>query len=496
MNKILFVAGLAVVLMSGNSQSFAQTGVQSVSTDTVMPVPSVTSVSSTAPVEKCGVNTFQANDQCDAKSFRGAYFQCYDGYEEKQSDNACKSSEEWQEYGKKICASRCAVVKPMPMPTPVPAPIPVPKPTQSNVPTVSNCYFNETLMREYDQLILQLRKAEATGDKRLAQEITEKIISLKQNIAKNQEECKAGVQPNVTPPTVSTSKPYIGVVANSCADVAAWKNKIAYYRKLAALSDEELKTQNLQSREEITQILKELEAGYQKVVSNCASVSAGSATSVSTLEPVKPVVVDSGVEIDSYYRQKLQQVMSVNDGAEKQIETLKTLRSEIDNLIEKMIAGKKEFRASEVSGLVSEMKILPGEIRVNDTSVKTTDKKVKVDLGAKELSVEPKEKEVTINDGKVSVKAAAVSIKDGALSVGSSEVKFSPSEVIDKLQLTPKSVELKEENSKAVYKIKMDEHRKLFGFIPITIEKSVNADAANGNVINETRPWWSFLSTK
>ena len=411
MNKILFIAGLVVVLMSGGALSFAQTATQGVSTDAAIPI---TSVSSVAPVEKCGVNTFQANDQCSDKSFRSAYFQCYDGYEEKQSDNSCKSSEEWQEYGKKICASRCAVVKPMPMPAPMPVPAPIPT-VAKPVPAVSTCNLNETSMREYDQLVIQLRKAEAAGDKQLAQEITDKIISLKREIAKNQEGCKTG-----------------------------------------------------------------------------------SATPIPIAEPAKPTVVGSGsgVGIDSYYRQKLQKVMSANDGAEKQIESLKILRSEIDSMIEKMIAGRTEFNASEVSGLVSEVKVLPGEIKANEISVKTTDKKIKIDVGAKELSIEPKEKEVIVNDGEINVKAEAVSIKDNVLSVGNSEVKLSPSEVINKLQLAPKVMELKEENSVAVYKMKIDEKRKLFGFIPITIEKSVNADAANGNVVSETRPWWSFLSTK
>src|SRR3989338_3480547 len=184
MNKILFIAGLVMVLISGGALSFAQTATQGVSTDAAIPVPSVVPASNVTPIEKCGVNTFQANDQCSDKSFRSAYFQCYDGYEEKQSDNSCKSSEEWQEYGKKICASRCAVVKPMPMPAPMPVPAPIPT-VAKPVPAVSTCNLNETSMREYDQLVIQLRKAEAAGDKQLAQEITDKIISLKREIVES-----------------------------------------------------------------------------------------------------------------------------------------------------------------------------------------------------------------------------------------------------------------------------------------------------------------------
>ena len=64
----------------------------------------------TGAVRKCGVNTFAVANECAAGGFGNLYFQCYDGYEEKQ-ENACRSSEEWQEYAKKACVNRCSVGK-------------------------------------------------------------------------------------------------------------------------------------------------------------------------------------------------------------------------------------------------------------------------------------------------------------------------------------------------------------------------------------------------
>ena len=45
-------------------------------------------------------------------------------------------------------------------------------------------------MKKYNQLLIELRKAESEGDKEKAEEITQEIISLKQAIAKAREECE------------------------------------------------------------------------------------------------------------------------------------------------------------------------------------------------------------------------------------------------------------------------------------------------------------------
>lgn len=42
------------------------------------------------------------------KGFRYAYWQCYDGEEQKQNDpSSCKSSETWQSYAKEFCQDKC-----------------------------------------------------------------------------------------------------------------------------------------------------------------------------------------------------------------------------------------------------------------------------------------------------------------------------------------------------------------------------------------------------
>lgn len=443
MKKILLVV-VVTVIFAGSPYVFAQaestnSGLNTTNSFT-QPTPIVAPPRSVAPtpsssVKKCGVNTFQVFNQCgnDGNSFRGAYWQCYDGYEEKQTDNTCKSSEAWQEYGKKICASRCSAPYPVnakPLP-PAQTQVQTPQVSGTGIVVVPACFINEKLMREYDQLIVQLQKTETAGDKKTAQEITDKIIILKKEISKNHENCD--------------------------------------------------NRQNLTGQNQISPV---------------AVATSGTATQILLPEPIKPTVVGSGQEISSYYRQKFQKITDESQDMNVQIEALKNLRSDIDGLIGKLLQNKKEISASEIGGLVPEVKILPGEIKARDVSIKTTDNKITVSVGGKSLSIEPKETEVLINDGDISANAKNISIKDNIVSVGNSEVRLAPSEIIKKLQITPVSMELKEENSKAVYALKTDESRKLFGFFPVQIQKSTNADAVNGNVISESRPWWSFLSTK
>ena len=222
---------------------------------------------------------------------------------------------------------------------------------------------------------------------------------------------------------------------------------------------------------------------------------AGQANAAAVSENAKPVAVDSGREIDVYYRSKIQEVTAAGN-VSKQIEGLKKLRREIDGLIENLIKSKKEIEVAEIGGIVSDIKVAPGKITADNIAINTTDKKMLIDVGTKKLSIEPTKTQVIINDGGLEVKSSGVSIKDNILTVGNSEVKLAPSEVARKLNITPKDVNLKEENSKAVYMIKVDEDRKLIWVIPVKIEKTLEADAGNGDILKESSPWWIFLTTE
>ncbi len=364
------------------------------------------------------------------------------------------------------------------------------------------CRISDNLMEEYNKLILELR--EKGTDTARAEEITRKITSLKQEIEKQRMECAE----TTVPQRVMVDKPTV-ISVNRCGEVAQWETKIAYYKKLALLSDADLKNEGF-SRDNVEETLRELMAGAEKVRAQCSTqsnVQSGSqgvgiavpptaADAQPVAETVKPVIVESGEEISAYYKEKLERVVSTGDGDEKQIEDLKTLRNEIDELITKLIKGKKEFGGDELGTLVTEVKVSKGEIKADNVAVEATGKKIFTNMGGSSVSVEPTASQVLILDKGLKVNAKEVTIKENKISVGNIEVKLPASMVAQKLNLTPKSVELKEENEKAIYSMKVEESRKLFGFIPLNIEKTVTADAGNGDELGQALPWYAFLTTK
>src|SRR3989339_408063 len=405
-------------------------------------VPSPTNITSPQTVAgwpsipiKCGANTFVVNNECGVGAFKNAYVQCHDGYETTLGDaTSCKSSETWQQYAKEVCVNRCSTGK-----KPNSVPKPLPQPTMNSRPTP------------------------------------------------------------LAPP-IAIDKPNIASV-NRCDEIAQWENKIVYYEKLSGSNDADLKKDGF-SREEIERILKDLLLGLEKVKTQCSSQS-GTITalptaitgSISVTETIKPVVVESGQEISAYYKIRLEETTSAK-GEEKQIEELKTLRDEIDGLIANLIKSRKELEVSELNNLVTEVKVSRGEIKADNIAVKTTEKKMLVNVGDRPVSIEPTADQVLIRDKGLEVNTNEVTIKENVISVGGVEVKMSASEVTEKLGLSPKTIELKEENSKAVYDMKIEERRKLFGFIPFNRQRIITADAENGNTLSENIPWYNFMTTK
>ena len=540
------------------SPATAVTSPQTISTTVTSPQttsvtvtsPQTTSVSSS--LIKCGVNTFKVYDECGVGAYKNVYAQCYDGYETNlgAGETSCKSADTWNQYAKEACANRCSteegsniVSKPLSTSVSASAPTLISTPTSdqattqattkaitsTSVPTsvagssgggaasvsstptlIPLCYINDDLMQQYDLLIVELQKSES--DQTKAEEITKQITALKQEIAKQQTECaNTTSQPTSTTvsepvpmllalPIATENKP-VAVSIDRCNEVTQWENKIAYYKKLSGSSDADLTNSGF-SREEIDKILQELSLGLDQVRAQCGNQNgtiAVPATATTALAPiaetVKPVVVESGQEIIAYYKAELEKVASAK-GAEKQIEELKTLRDEIDGLIANLIKSRTEVEAAELNTLVKEVKVSQGEIKADDIVVKTTGKKILVNVGASPVSVEPTASQVLIRDKGLEVKTDEVMIKENVLSVGGVDVKMSASETADKLNIAPKAIELKKENAKAVYMMKIDERRKLFGFIPLNIQKTVAADAENGNILSEHVPWYNFLTTK
>ncbi len=484
------------------------------STASVSPLPAANKIAEEA--KKCGVNTFRIENDCGAGVYKNMYVQCHDNYEEKQGgESSCKSSETWQEYAKTVCANRCGVVTQPAVPSQTGSSVSGQKPApqitlEQPVPLVSPVAVcavavSDTLSKEYDALISDLQKAESDGDKTRAEMITQKIISLKQEISKGGESCKinavqAGKPQQLAAPTVAT------VAINRCAEVKTWKEKISYYKKIGELEDSDL---NLKkdygfSKEEIKKTLGDLEKGLEKVNSQCTAQNTLTTKSGKTFilpqaiaEPVKPVAAQSAEEINNYYKSEIKTITDSQTTVENQIKELKDLKEEKNSLTEQFMKGRKEMEATELNKLAEEIKVDAGQIKVGEVAVETTGKKILFNLGDKSISIEPTANGIVIKEKeKIEIKADGVSISENKLKVGDSEVKLLASDVADKLGLSPTSVELKEENAKAVYEMKINDKRKLFGFISFNVSKTITADAADGGLLGERLPWYAIFTTE
>ncbi len=490
-----------------------------------------------------------------------------------------------------------------------PQPAVIQQTTQNTPPTIATttsnrCIISDKLMEEYSKLIMELKEAESEGNKEKVTEKTNKVIELKHEIAKTQQECMKKV-PMSTAEKSLTEKPSVissGTV-DKCSLIEHAESKYAHYKEFYSLSDEELKKKGYQSREEIGRVLKEISDeiirlkkecgkdvkipdvgcksitchdgsltkcekkiiekcgvntfsvfnqceenlfrnvyvacydgvetnegsntckssldwqkfakdfcnGHCKKVENCicstcpelpatSSGGGGGGTSTVPLAPPiaveigKPIATDSGEEIKNYYKTRIEKITTTAN-VEDQMRNLKKLREEIDDLIEKLIKSKDAITTNEIGALVTKISVNPGRIMTDNIEIKTTGKKILTNINSKPISIEPTEKEVIIRDSGLEIKASTATLQNNILKVGNSEVKKAASDIVDKLELTPISIELMEEDARAVYKIKEEENRKLIWLVPIKVEKDLTADAGSGEVLEENLPWYEFLTT-
>ncbi len=489
-----------------SSSATSGSGVSSMNkTTSAMPVVSTTPVirvevpEEISAYQKCGVNAYSITNECGANSYKNMYVQCYDGYEERQGgDSSCKSPDTWWEYANVACKGHCKFGTSSSgsgsggSTGAMTGTATVGKTATVMTPSVSVCSMNDVLMREYDDLIVQMQSAKTAAEQ---QAVNQKISELKQEMIKGDQIC-SGVS-SIAPSTSATT-----ITINRCGEAEQWQEKLAYYQKVSALSDEELLRDYNYSRGEVDKILSELQTGLEKIKVQCTNQNTltpkpaeDSAAVQSVLEPVKPVAAQSAEEINDYYKVKIRSITTSNATTSQQVQDFKALKQEVNSLTSDFVKSRKEIEASELSNLAGNITVSRGEIKADEVIVETTGKKILFNFGTTSASVEPTAKNVIIQENNTVTNAREVSIKDGVLNVGNSQVSLPASQVAAGLNIAPTSFELKEENSQAVYKMNVQEPMKILGLIPVNVNKTVTANADNGNLIREQLPWYSFLMT-
>ena len=396
--------------------------------------------------------------------------------------------------------------------------------------TVRQVYaVDDAMMNELDRLVVMLKEAEEEGDKELVAGLMEKIRVIKEETEKaNVAVTTTAKMPTAvaiaepvkqqvveTKPVTSAGSAGTVTVSNapdSCRELEAVQEKKKYYEELYGLTDDELKAKGYtRGRAEIQNVLVELDEMMTRLRKECEAGNtvraggdeperartSGDTTSVTLVTMPTPVAVQSATEITDYYKRRIAEIATEESDIDEKITVLKELRNEIDRLIEQLIKSKDSISTGEVKGLVEKIQVKPGQVTMDKVTVATTNKKVMARISDRDLEIKPATSRVIVNDGAVEVNAREISIENEALKVGNAEVKLMPSAAVANMNVTPTEVELAEEGSKPVYKIKADENRKLLGFINVKVETTTTVDASdtNGNVLKTQRPWWAFLTT-
>jgi len=355
----------------------------------------------------------------------------------------------------------------------------------------SDCGVTNDMMKIYDELIKELKDAESNNDESMVEIITKKIRSWKEEIGEFREECTSSKE-------ASDGQSEEGLMRVACDELVKWQEKYRYYGELNGLTDEQLTERGYKSRAELEGVLDELKTGMDRIRNECEGTTSGNEGYETPISVVmnKPTGTGSSVEIAKYYKEQITEITS-SDDVESQIESLKGLRNEIDGLIEDLIKSLDEINADDVKDLVGEMKIKAGEIEADSIKVQTVGKKISADIDEKKITIEPSDTDVVIKDENIEVNTDEASVKDGKLRVGQSEVSVSPTRLMANINMkSTNQIRLREENSKAVYAVEGKEDRKLFGFIPMEIDKTIKVDASNNAVLEEVVPWYTFMTTE
>lgn len=296
----------------------------------------------------------------------------------------------------------------------------------------SVCGFGDDLLRQYDRLATELQEAKQSSSGN-ASEIEQKMMSLKNDLARAKSGCVSKGVMSVAEKPVPPSVISVGGVSGPD--------------------------------------------------------SRGAVEAISTLLP------NMVSEIKSYYKERIRYAAEVLP-AETQVAEIQDAKKEVEGLVAEAVKGKTEVFVEDLKGVISEIRVSRNSVRAGSTEIPLQareEKRLIAPLGAGLVEIRPASNGAVIQDGDLAVRAKEVVINEEGIKIGDKEVKIAPRELPGVVQAEPVSVELRTEEEQPVYKVRVEENRKLFGFIPMNLSKTVAVDAVEGRILKEERPWYSFL---
>ncbi|MAF80323.1 hypothetical protein CL629_04580 [bacterium] len=376
----------------------------------------------------------------------------------------------------------------------------------------TNCGVEGRLLGEYNRLILELKRAERAKQEEKQKDIMQQIRKLKEEINKEREGCNI-VRPTIirsttqSKPAPVTAKPSVRPISaelknievlSLCRQIPALDRKIEFYKNASEDASEETSFSEKDMEKIVEELIDRKEAIREKYeckeVVEIQDAVAISADGDYEGPIMKPIVPDSVKEIGRYYRARIEEATETEEGEEEeaQIERLREVRIEVDGLVKKFIKSKKEIRMEDLQGVTETINIQKGRIHADDVSVEAEGKTIQL---SEKIRIKPMRRRVLIQEGELEIEAQNITVEDGEMKVGKGKapVKISAEWVVQNIEKPIQKIELKEENNKAVYKIKVREQKKFLGFIPMRISKTLKVEAEEGEQIAEEFPWYSFL---
>lgn len=118
-----------------------------------------------------------------------------------------------------------------------------------------------------------------------------------------------------------------------------------------------------------------------------------------------------------------------------------------------------------------------------------------------EIVIEVEGSEVTlIGEGAEATTTLPLVVKENKLYSGEDEnlypISLLPGDIVNGLEIAPEEISLEsDENQNPVYKVCLKEEAK-FLFVPLELTREIEIDAAWGDVLSITKPWWAFSASK
>lgn len=206
---------------------------------------------------------------------------------------------------------------------------------------------------------------------------------------------------------------------------------------------------------------------------------------------------ESVLDVEKIYETKVREAVASQSRGELPNE-LRKIEEEKAKLIEEFAARVKELDLRRTT-IIKKTKIAGDEVSLDE--IKVGAPKVKMEVEGKELEINLKPGEVAITQGNVTARGnVTLEYSEGRLTGGRSgkPIKVLPSDVRDKVTAIDDEptwgIEIDDEPTRGPrYTAKGDKGGRFLGIVPVTVLRTLEINAENGEIIKDTKPWWSAL---